>query len=149
MGRGRGHDLNMANPLKGEAAFTLGEGKAAKAYTLAYNIDALVQLEDVLNDDIASIGRKFATGMRRLGFVRAVLWAGLRTHHPELDLKAAGELLAEPEAADIISAKLLEAFGSAFPKAEDADPAARPPEGGRAAEPGTGSSSTANGDASA
>lgn len=133
----------MTNPHKGDVALSAGD----RVFTLRYSIDALVALE-------TEAGR--LDGLRRKGFhkiamelndldhvsislARVVLWAGLREHHPDLDVKGAGEVMLAAGGVAKVLEKINEAFESAFPPP---DPAAE----GEASPPmpsqdGTGSAS--------
>jgi hypothetical protein len=110
----------------------LGEGQGRQNLWLEFNIDALCQLEELLDLDATRIVAKMAR-TNRLGFTRAILWGALQVHQVGYDLKAAGELFRLP-GHEAIRPKLLEAFAKAFPApgdewAEEAgDEAARPPE---------------------
>lgn len=80
----------MANPVKGEVDFELD----GRTFTLSYSIDSLCVLEDLLDLSVTEIGRQMATAPR-LGFLRAVLWAGLRDHHPGLEVVQVGEMITQ------------------------------------------------------
>lgn len=125
----------MANAEVGQVPFTLGEGKGAKSFVLQYSVDALCALETLLNKDVTAIGTDLQEAIEnktvRLGFVRSLLWAGLRENQPAFvdpvaGLRAAGELLREP-GADKAMEQLATAFRLAFPNVEDAEGMARPP----------------------
>lgn len=80
----------MANPLKGEVGFE-SDGKQWK---LVYNYNALCELEDLLGVGVNQINDLLSdTKKMKLSTVRAVFWAGLREHHPEIDIKQAGEMI--------------------------------------------------------
>lgn len=133
----------MANPLKGEVAFTVkldGEAMASpnlspfngKAFTLRYSSDALVQVEDALDRGIVDIGAEMLSWQAdpkriRFGFVRAVFWGGLREHHPEITLQSAGDLAFAVGGIMAVVPLITDALGHAFPKAETKG--ARPPNG--------------------
>ena len=80
----------MANPHKGELAFKHGE----KTFTMSFSINALCELEDQLAAPMADIMTK-ATDPASMSIktIRAVFWAGLRDHHPDLTTKDAGDLM--------------------------------------------------------
>lgn len=100
----------MANRQKGEVAFQL-EGKA---YTLRYSIDALCALEQSTGMKISEIGL-LSGGAAGITELRALLWAGLRERHAELDLKAAGELIRLDKVAELTKS-IVDAFMAAFPE---------------------------------
>ncbi|WP_337186579.1 hypothetical protein [Phenylobacterium sp.] len=106
-------------------ALTLGRGEAETTYWLQYDVDKMAQLEELLDLDIEEINRRIATS-KRIGFARAVLWAGLQAHHPDIALKPAGELLRLP-GADKVGEKVLAALEKAFPSPEAAEGLADPP----------------------
>lgn len=88
----------MANPHRGDLAFTAG----SQNYTIRYTIDSIVVLEEILGKGIMEIITDLQSWGQdqnkiRLGTIRSMLWAGLRCHHPEIDVKAAGELIKEME----------------------------------------------------
>lgn len=111
----------MANPHKGELAITAG----GRPYVLQYTSDSLVELEDALDMGIMAILAELQTWSTdprkmRLKWVRALFWAGLRAHHPEVDLKAAGELITEVEGKALQVVNLTgEAMGLAFGGGEE------------------------------
>lgn len=123
----------MANPHKGDLGFDAeiaGEDgvKQSKHFTLCYSTDAICQAEEVLNLSLLEIGQEMRSWEKspnriRTAFVRALFWAGLTKHHPEIDLKAAGELMIEAGGMLPIIALVGEAFARAYPKPE---PGARP-----------------------
>ena len=64
----------MANPEKGEVAFQVADAE----YTLKFSTNAICELEERLNKGLNEI----VANMARVSVVRAMLWAGLRAHHP-------------------------------------------------------------------
>lgn len=91
----------MSNPLKGEVAFTAGE----HSFTLRFDTNALISLEEKLGVPISKIGETLAAGIS-VGALRSMLWAGLLAHHKltedetsrvmdDIGLERAGELAAE------------------------------------------------------
>lgn len=116
----------MGNSFKGEVSFEVD----GKTYTLRYSTDALVQLEDKLDRGIVDISAEMMTwgktpSKMRLGLIRAVLWAGLQDHHPDIDIKAAGELITKAGGLAAIANLVGEGMALAFPSPETKD--ARPP----------------------
>jgi len=79
----------MANPHRGEAEFEVG----GTTYRVKFNWNAAAEYEHqsgrVLSDALADVveTRLSATSLR------AMLWAGLREHHRDVTLEAAGRLL--------------------------------------------------------
>lgn len=131
----------MANVHKGDVTLRAGE----RSYTLRFSIDALCVLEDACGGKgIVALSAELSDpSTLRLGLLRKVLWAGLRDHHPEIDEKAAGEIIPEAGGLAVVMAAVNTAFELAFPPA-DAKPNgdARPPVPGQdgtgpaSAEPG-------------
>jgi len=101
----------MANPNRGQVDLEVG----SKTYTLSFSINAMCELEDELGEPIAVIaaGLNNPAGVK-VSIVRALVWAALRDHHPDIDLKAAGELVSEAGLVDVMAA-VGKAFANAFP----------------------------------
>lgn len=106
---------------KGANAVSFVIGEAQDTLWLEFDIDAVVQLEDLLDQDVLLIAARLGNS-KRLGFLRALLWAGLQKHHPAFDLVAAGELLRQ-RGGFVIADKIVEAFRKAFPNPEAGDKA--------------------------
>jgi hypothetical protein len=81
----------MANQLRGEAGFKAD----GKDYTIVFTIDAFCHLEDRLDQDIGEILQRCRKELKRLGFLRTLLWAGLREKHGDVDEEACGDLVAK------------------------------------------------------
>ena len=79
----------MANANKSEVALTIGE----TTYTLKFGRNAMASVESLFG------GRPFPEIMADQSFsvVRAMLWAALQRHHPDIDLLAAGDLMDESD----------------------------------------------------
>jgi hypothetical protein len=132
----------MPNPHKGEVAFE-AEGKT---YTLRFSIDALCNLEEAAGKGFASIAIELSDPEKMsVSLLRKVLWAGLIEHHPDLDVRAAGELILAAGGAVVVLGQIEKAFTAAFP--EDPEKGARPQTPGRPN--GTGPASTEAGQVSA
>jgi len=111
----------MANANRGEVSFRVD----GKEYTLRYSTNALCELEDKLDLGIHEIAQRLANKETlRLKMVRAVLWAGLRDHHPDLTIEEAGELVSKAGMVDLLD-KVGEAFTRSFGGGEGTE--ARPP----------------------
>lgn len=106
----------MTNPLKGEVEVAVEpiEGEAPRSLTLVYDFEALVALEDVLDKSIIEVLALVNKGLR-LGTLRAFFWAGLRAHHPEISFEDAGPLIQRCGGMILLSDKVFEAVGKAFP----------------------------------
>lgn len=110
----------MANAHKGDVSFDV----AGKTYTLRFSVDALCQLEDQLGMGFPAIVLSMQNPKTlRLGTARAVLWAGLIEHHPDIDVKAAGELMVAGGGMMKVMPKIEEGFARAFPELEAEDKA--------------------------
>lgn len=124
----------MANSVRGEVGFKA----AGKTFTLLMSINALCELEGELDMKVEALGAAMQGGAD-LVTVRAIFWAALQDHHPDLDLKAAGKLMTDlglEASVDLIG----KAFAAAFPdKVGAADAGASGPRKARPA--GTGSRS--------
>lgn len=128
----------MANPHRGEVALQAGED----TYRFCFTIDALCQLEERLDLSIVEISGLLNQGAVRLKVLRAILWAGLQTHHAPIDEKAAGELIGQIGAVPLMGA-IVSAMNQAFGADEEAaDEAGDPPAAGRRGKPRTGPAKT-------
>ena len=114
----------MANP-KPEVVFDVGEGEDAKSYTLQLDFNALCAVEDLLDTGFEEVVERLQK-RPRLAVLRAVFWAGLRTHHKGITVEKAGLLIGEV-GADRVRELIDEAFTKAFPKAEEANATEDPP----------------------
>lgn len=108
----------MANKVIGEVSFKLGD----KDYTMCFNNDALVQLEDQLDRGIVAITTEMQKWSKepervRLKWIRAMLWAGLRKHHPNMTIEQAGELIDNSNGGDMMSV-ITDAMQKAFGDSE-------------------------------
>lgn len=100
----------MANPNRGQVA--LGD------YILSFSINALCELEDLLDQPMMEIVAAMqAPDKMRMKTVRAMFWAALRDHHDDIDLHGAGLIVSELGMATAM-AKVGEAFRLAFPTAK-------------------------------
>ena len=99
----------MANPHRGEVAFKAGDAD----FTLVYSTNAICELEDALNRGLNAI----VADIEKLSTVRALLWAGLRTRHPDTTMAGAGEIIDKTGVAAATEA-IGRALNAAFPKPE-------------------------------
>ncbi|RZJ01815.1 MAG: hypothetical protein EON90_02060 [Brevundimonas sp.] len=127
----------MANKAKGEAGVEIG----GKTYTLVFNVNALCEVEYILDKSTDRI-LEALTHSPPLNVVRALLWGGLRQHHPDLDLIAAGDLIEQMGGGGVALQKIGEALQSAFPDAPEGAETANPRKGAAA---GTGRRSSSRG----
>ncbi len=81
----------MGNPHRGEASFEV----AGRAYRLKFDWNAAAEFEEAagrpLSDALLDVAREKLSAKS----LRAMLWAGLQPHHPEVTLKDAGRLIDE------------------------------------------------------
>lgn len=103
-----------ANAVKGEASINVG----ARDYTLAFNINAMCEVEYILNLSTDHILRALASSPP-LHVVRALLWGGLRQHHADVDLIGAGNLIEQMGGPGLALDGIGKALVSAFPEAKD------------------------------
>ena len=134
----------MANPLKGEIEFE-AEGKT---YTFRLSVNACCELEGNLGRgflDISNEMNSWSTpvddkgdpvgemseqvtervGRIRLGVLRAVVWAGLRQHQPEITIPQAGEIITALGGMLGAIELIRKSFAVAMPQKDD--DTARPP----------------------
>ena len=78
----------MANPARGETRIRIGK----QDYVLAYDLNALCEVEYLLGASISAVMERLA--QPRLRDMRALLWAGLQRRHP-MTVGEAGDLLGE------------------------------------------------------
>lgn len=112
----------MANPHRGEVALKSG----GKVYTLLFDINTLCEIEEALDVPLSQMGAVLNDGAK-LSTIRTMVWAGLQNHHPEIDLKAAGAIIAGADLAEVSKA-IGEGLVAALPKSEGgaANPGPRP-----------------------
>lgn len=108
----------MANKNKGEVALKAGE----KEYILRFSANALCDLESSTGKTIMQImdGVKNIENLS-MTTVRAMLWAGLKEHHPEVTIMDAGNIIGEISMLGAFN-KIAEAAQAAFPDAEKDNP---------------------------
>jgi hypothetical protein len=121
----------MANPHRGEVSFDAD----GKSYTLHFSTNAICELEDKLDRSFVSISNDLAKAVSapdkiRMTTLRAIFWAGLQDHHPEIDLKAAGKLILSTGGMLGVMNLITEGFARAFPDPETkgARPQSTPPQ---------------------
>lgn len=120
------------NPHKGEVELRVG----AETFTIRLAANALVIAEDLLDKGVSEIADMLSDATAfRLGTARALLFAGLREHHPNLSLDDAGEIIGAIGIPAVVT-KLGESMQTAFAQPEEG--AKNPPKGGAA---GTGKKS--------
>jgi hypothetical protein len=106
----------MANPHKGEVAFTAGD----HSYVLHFSAEAICQLEDKLDLSINEIGKLMQdTAKFRMSVLRDVFWAGLLDKQSGIDIDATRAILSQLKPAQA-TALVAEAFTLAFAEDEPA-----------------------------
>ncbi|WP_376872384.1 GTA-gp10 family protein [Albirhodobacter sp. R86504] len=99
----------MAGPLKGEVHLSF-EGKQL---TLVLDFNALCEFEAQIGEGAQARMMLIEQGKGTFSDMRALLWAMLQTHHPEIDLKTAGQIIGAN--LDDAGAAFGKAFEAAFP----------------------------------
>ena len=79
----------MSNPHRGEASFELD----GKKYRLRFSWNAAAEFEEPAGRSFYDAADALAAGRLSVRTLRAMLWAGLQEHHPELTLREAGVLI--------------------------------------------------------
>lgn len=100
----------MAN-LSGEVDFVV-EGETYTLLLTSYEID---KAENLLGLGIVQISMALSDPVKlRAGHINAMIWAGLREHHPDIDLKAAARLVTKfglKPALEVVLKAIQDAFG--------------------------------------
>lgn len=107
----------MANRQNGEVSIQVGDTN----YTMALTIDAMVALEEMFSTPQKSVTFEEVTAAADRGSVkhlRAMIWAVLQQHHPELEIKDISPLVQKAGGLKGMERKLVE-----LAKATMADPA--------------------------
>lgn len=126
----------MTNPLKGEAALKLGDGRE---FTLVLDFDGLIAAEQAYAKPMAQMMAEAQGGF--MGALRAILWGALRQRHGAVSLSEAGQILLD--GGDEAFAALTKAIDASMPaKAANGAEGEKP---GNAAQPPAGNSSGSNG----
>jgi len=120
-----------------------GEVKLGE-YTLRFPTNALVELEESLNQPLGLLITKMSRGRVSIKELRAFVWAGLMHEMPDIVLEKAGEIIDEvsiPSASEAV----VEAINLAFPtkkkgNKEEGEKSGNPPKNPN---PGIGTNSAA------
>ena len=64
-----------------------------KCYTLVLDINALADLETVINRPVLELLEAVEANAATMTEMRAIFWAMFQAHHPDVDLRTAGRLL--------------------------------------------------------
>lgn len=95
----------MANPHRGQVPLVAGD----TTYTLCLSTNALCELEDITGETVTQVTEKLNGAGASMKLIRALVWAGLQDHHPDVDVKAAGKIISQ---AGMVAC--MEAIGKAF-----------------------------------
>ena len=110
----------MANRHRGQAALKVGD----QTYALVFDINAMCEVEYLLDMPTDAILSRLMANPP-LHVVRALLWGGLRRHHGDIALSAAGDLIEEAGGAgaalEAIGAAMQASFPSPEPEAASGD----------------------------
>lgn len=121
----------MANPNRGEVALEVagaGPDQPARRYVLVFSINAMCEVEYVLGKSTDQILLDLAASPP-FHVVRALLWGALRERHPEMNLKAVGELMEAIGGPGVALDKVGEGLIAAFPDAAAEGDKPRPRKG--------------------
>lgn len=133
----------MANPYRGQVSFDAvvdeelarlcGLPVGTSTFTLRLGANAICELEEAMGKSLVEICSEFDAWAKdpkaiRLSVVRTVFWAALRDHHPDVDLRAAGELITASggltRTMELISQSVARAYGAETKGARPRKPAA-------------------------
>lgn len=81
----------MANRFKGEATVQVDGCR----YTLRCDFNAMCEFEEATGAEALAVFEQFETGKVSVRNMRAMMWAFLQHHHPEVTLAQAGEIMSE------------------------------------------------------
>jgi len=130
----------MANAEKGDVTVTID----GQVYTLALTLNALCELEERFGETWQDVAKLAQQG--RLVPLRALLWASMRKHHPDLTIEQFGAInIAELEDVSKAFAALLERSQPDPKDLKELGGKSRPPQARVNGRAGTGASSTSTG----
>jgi len=104
----------MPNLLRGMCELEV-EGRT---YALVYDQNAICELEGQLNEPFFNCAERWAKDAWAFREIRAILWAGLRRHHPKVSLEQCGDMMGIVSPRPLMEA-ILPAFVKAFPKPQE------------------------------
>lgn len=112
----------MANPHKGEVSLQAGD----TVYNLHYDIDRFCELEEFMDRGAVDVLSEMGSWSKdptkvRMSLARTIFWIGLREHHPDINLKAAGELMVTVGGIVVVINAITEGIQRAFPMPETKD----------------------------
>lgn len=127
----------MANAKRGMCDLSVG----GRTLRLLFDFNAICELEDALHEPFSDCAVRWQQNKFTMKEVRAMVWAGLREHHPEYSIKDCGALIQEI-GIEKLSGQLVEAFTQSFPGRESAEGDEGATEGNEGADVGTGTNSS-------
>lgn len=117
----------MPNPYRCEQEIQID----GQRYELVFNWNTAAEYELAARETISQALEALAAGRLSAVTLRAMLWAGLRTHHRDVSIEQAGEMIARAGRAPVVRV-LADAMRYYFPDAfagepKPADPPSPPP----------------------
>ncbi len=107
-----------------------------ESYTLRYSLKAMIALQDHFGvKSLTAVGERLGSSEELGGEdIAAVLWAGLRTHHPDTSMQDVIDAL-DRVGLDAVSEVIEKAFAAAAPASDPTQPPAEKSEGTTADSP--------------
>lgn len=108
----------MSNAPRGTVTLDVG----GKVYTMHLTFNAICQLEETLSTANKQVTFKEIAEMAERGslrHVRAVVWAALLKHHPEMSISDAGELIHDAGGLSGLTKQISELSASLTPDERD------------------------------
>lgn len=108
----------MANPHRGEVPLVVGD----ETYKVSLSLNAMCELEDAFERPLLEVigdlqaAQSNPQGLR-ITTVRLLVWGALQDHHPDIDLKMAGQIAGAAGLPNVMEA-IIKAIHLAFPQAE-------------------------------
>ena len=106
----------MANPHRGQVSLRAGDAD----YTLSLSVNAMCEIEDRTQKGILDIVSEFQKKSIRFTTLRLLFWAALQDHHPEIDIRQAGDIISIAGNSQAFEA-IGRAFQLAFPAVEETE----------------------------
>jgi len=103
----------MANRQNGEVSITIDD----TVYTMAMTLDAMVALEEMFNLTFQEVSDQCERGSMK--HLRAMLWAVLQGHHPDLQIKDVSRLVQAAGGLGVFTLKLMELAKATQPDQKD------------------------------
>ena len=96
----------MTNPINGSTTINI----LGKEYTFLLDMNALCELESITGSNAISLFERTDTGTASLSDLRALIFCGLKRHHPDITLEEAGDIMGED------TESVLNALTNSFPQ---------------------------------